>query len=92
MQKNKQHVLQNLEALSEYMRDVHKLVEEDAYCMDILRQTAAARQAIDVMEQHLLEGHLQGCVPEGMKQGKSKEVIDELLQLYSMVGNRRAGQ
>ncbi|GHO48811.1 metal-sensing transcriptional repressor [Ktedonospora formicarum] len=92
MQKNKQHVLKNLDTISEYMTHAEHLVEEDAYCMDILKQTFAARQAIDALEQHLLEGHLQHCVPEGMKQGRSKEVIDELLQLYSMVGNRQAGQ
>lgn len=92
MRENKQDVLKQLDAIGESMRKVHTLVEEDAYCMDILRQTYAARQAIDAMEQHLLECHLQGCVPDGMKQGKSKEVIEELLQLYSMVGNRRTGQ
>ena len=36
----------------------------------------------------MLEGHLHGCVPEGIKQGREEAVIAELVQLYNLAGNR----
>ena len=56
--------------------------------MDILRQTYAVRKAIEKLEALLLEGHLHGCVPEGIKSGREDAVIEELVQLYNLAGNR----
>ena len=56
--------------------------------MDILRQTYAVRKAIEKLEGLLVEGHLHSCVPEGIANGKGEEIIDELVQLYNLAGNR----
>jgi len=58
------------------------------YCVDILRQTYAVRKAIEKLEALILENHLHGCVPEGIKSGREEAVIDELVQLYTLAGNR----
>lgn len=88
MHTNKHEMLKDFKTIEEQVETVHTMVEEDRYCVDILRQTYAVRKAIEALEQMILEGHLQGCVPEGLKQGKDETVIRELLQLYSLVGNR----
>jgi len=36
----------------------------------------------------ILENHLHGCVPDGIKNGREDAVIDELVQLYNLAGNR----
>ena len=64
------------------------MVEEDKYCVDVLRQTYAVRKALEKLESIVLEGHLQTCVPEGIKGDREGEVIQELVQLYNIAGNR----
>lgn len=64
------------------------MIEADQYCVDILRQTYAVRKAIEKMEALILEQHLHTCVPEGIKEGREDQVIDELIQLYNLAGNR----
>jgi len=46
------------------------------------------RKAIEKLEALILEGHLQTCVPEGIKGNREDEVIQELVQLYTIAGNR----
>ncbi len=53
------------------------MVEQDKYCVDILRQTYAVRKAIEKLEALILEQHLQTCVPEGIRDGKEEAVIAE---------------
>jgi DNA-binding FrmR family transcriptional regulator len=81
-------ILKRLNYIEGHLGGIRKMVEDDAYCVDILRQTYAVRKSIEKMEALLLEGHLHGCVPEGIKQGREDAVIAELVQLYNLAGNR----
>ncbi|HEY7983917.1 MAG TPA: metal-sensitive transcriptional regulator [Ktedonobacterales bacterium] len=81
-------ILKRLNYIEGHLGGIRKMVEEDAYCVDILRQTYAVRKAIEKMEALLLEGHLHGCVPEGIREGREDAVIAELVQLYNLAGNR----
>ncbi len=64
------------------------MVEEDKYCVDVLKQTFAVRRAIQKLESVLLEGHLHSCVIDGVKEGREDQVLGELLELYSLSGKR----
>ncbi|HWC31075.1 MAG TPA: metal-sensing transcriptional repressor [Dehalococcoidia bacterium] len=44
------------------------------------------RRAIEKLEARILENHLQGCVVEGIKEGREQEVIGELIDLYEIAG------
>jgi DNA-binding FrmR family transcriptional regulator len=46
------------------------------------------RKAIEKLESILVEGYLHTCVPEGIAQGRGEAVIEELIQLYNLAGNR----
>ncbi|HEV2236785.1 MAG TPA: metal-sensitive transcriptional regulator [Ktedonobacterales bacterium] len=81
-------ILKRLNYIEGHLGGIRKMVEDDAYCVDILRQTYAVRKAIEKMEALLLEGHLHGCVPEGIREGREDAVIAELVQLYNLAGNR----
>ena len=63
------------------------MVENDTYCVDVMKQTHAVRRAIEKFEAILLDGHLRSCVVEGVKEGREDEVLGELLELYE-VANR----
>jgi DNA-binding FrmR family transcriptional regulator len=88
MRAEKQDVLKRLSYIEGHLGGIRKMVEEDQYCVDVLRQTYAVRKAIEKLEALILENHLHGCVPEGIKNGREAAVIDELIQLYNLAGNR----
>ncbi len=80
--------LKRLSFIEGHLRGIRKMVEEDQYCVDILRQTYAVRKAIEKLEALILEGHLHTCVPEGIKGNREEQVIEELMQLYNLAGNK----
>jgi CsoR family transcriptional regulator, copper-sensing transcriptional repressor len=83
----RQAVLKRLSYIEGHIGGIRKMVEEDKYCVDILRQTYAVRKALEKLEAVVLEGHLRSCVPEGIKGDREEAVIQELLQLYTIAGN-----
>jgi CsoR family transcriptional regulator, copper-sensing transcriptional repressor len=81
-------VLKRLSYLEGHVSGIRRMVEEDKYCVDILRQTYAVRKAFEKLEAIILERHLRTCVPEGIKGDREEAVIQELIQLYTIVGNQ----
>lgn len=77
-------VLKRLAFIEGHLQGVRRMVEEDKYCVDILKQTFAVRRAIEKAERLLLDGHLHTCVVEGIRDGRDGQVIDELLDLYEL--------
>ncbi len=67
-----------------HLAGVKKMVQEGRYCVDILKQTYAIRRAIEKLESNLLDGHLHSCVIEGVREGRSDEVLGELVELYGL--------
>lgn len=88
MQADKQDVLKRLNYIDGHLKGIRKMIEEDKYCVDVLRQTYAVRKAIEKMEALILEDHLHTCVPDGIQNGREEEVVNELVQLYNLAGNR----
>ncbi len=88
MRADKSDVLKRLSYIEGHIGGIRKMVESDQYCVDILKQTYAVRKAIEKLEAVILEDHLHGCVPEGIREGREQAVIDELMQLYNLAGNR----
>lgn len=60
------------------------MVDEDQYCVDILKQTYAVKRAIDKLEGLLLQGHLNGCVRTSLHEGRDEEMISELSELFDL--------
>ncbi len=88
MRADKSEVLKRLNYIEGHIGGIRKMVEDDKYCVDILRQTMAVRKSIEKLEALVLENHLHGCVAEGIRGGNEDAVIDELVQLYTLAGNR----
>jgi DNA-binding FrmR family transcriptional regulator len=88
MKAERSDVVKRLSYIEGHLGGVRKMIETDQYCVDILRQTYAVRKAIEKMEALILEQHLHSCVPEGIKDGREDQVIDELMQLYNLAGTR----
>ena len=82
MSDNKTEALRRLSYIEGHLSGIRKMLEQDKYCVDVLKQTYAVRRAIEKMEGVLLEGHLQSCVVDGIKTGREQEIVDELKDLY----------
>jgi len=80
----KTDALRRLSYIEGHLAGVRRMIEEDQYCVDVLKQTFAVRRAIEKMEAILLDGHLHTCVVEGIRDGRDRQVVDELLALYEL--------
>jgi DNA-binding FrmR family transcriptional regulator len=78
----KSDALKRLSYIEGHLTGIRKMLDEDKYCVDILKQTYAVRRAIEKMEAVLLEGHLHTCVVEGIRGGREEQVVGELKDLY----------
>ncbi len=71
--------LQNrLSRIEGQVRGIRRMVEEDAYCTDILIQVAAVNAALNSFNKVLLANHIRTCVAQDIRDGK-EETIDELV-------------
>ena len=84
MTQTKNEALKRLNYIEGHLAGVKRMVEEEVYCVDILKQTFAVRRAIEKVEAMLLEGHLGTCVVEGIREGREKDVLGELVELFSL--------
>jgi DNA-binding FrmR family transcriptional regulator len=76
--------LKRLSYIEGHLAGVRRMIDEDQYCVDVLKQTYAVRRAIEKMEALLLDGHLHTCVVAGVRDGRDDQVIGELLELYEL--------
>ncbi len=75
-------VLKRLSYIEGHLSGVRRMIEDDAYCVDVMKQTFAIRRAIEKMEAKMLEGHLHHCVMDAVREGRSEEAFSELIELY----------
>ncbi|MBQ1326886.1 MAG: metal-sensing transcriptional repressor [Eubacterium sp.] len=79
--KEEQKRLNNrLKKVEGQIRGIEKMIEEDAYCPDILIQVSAVTNALNSFATQLLSCHIKSCVVDDIKNGK-EETIDELCEL-----------
>jgi DNA-binding FrmR family transcriptional regulator len=82
---NKQMLLNRLKTIEGHVRGIQRMVEEDTYCIDVLKQTKAIQSALDKFNALVLEQHLAGCVTTAIRSEDTNErerVINELLQVF----------
>jgi DNA-binding FrmR family transcriptional regulator len=84
MRAGKHDILNRLASIEGHLRGIRKMVDEDQYCVDILKQAYAVERALQKFEGALLEGHLNGCVREGFQDGRDQEMIRELAELFEL--------
>lgn len=78
-----------LRSIEGHVRGVARMVEEGAYCMDIMKQTLAIQRAIDKVNALLLEDHLEHCAATAISAADPAErrrTITELLEVFALSG------
>ena len=72
-------LVNRLNRIEGQIRGIRNMVENDAYCNDILVQCAAVNAAVNAFNRELITSHMRGCVARDLREGKD-EVIDELVE------------
>ena len=78
-------LMNRLNRIEGQIRGLKRMLENDAYCPDILIQAAAASAALNAFNRELLSNHIHTCVLNDIKEGK-EETVDELVDtIYKMM-------
>lgn len=80
----KKRVLRRLKILEGQIRGLQKMVDKEEYCIDILQQSSAIKQALSSVEDLILENHLSTHVIEQIKKNKEKKSVKEILKIYRL--------
>ena len=77
----KKLITNRLNRISGQISGIKKMIENDAYCNDVLIQLKAAQSSIQSLSNHILENHLYNCVTRDLENGEF-DTIDELISLF----------
>jgi DNA-binding FrmR family transcriptional regulator len=78
-----------LKRIEGQVRGIHKMVQEDRYCMDILAQTRSIMAAMRKVEDQIMENHLHTCVREAMVSSDQNEVNEKVTEVMNVVASLR---
>ena len=77
-EEERKKLIHRLNRIEGQIRGIRGMVEKDAYCTDILIQSAAVNAAVNAFNKDLIASHIRGCVARDIRDGND-EVIDELV-------------
>lgn len=81
MQAPKKSIVHRLQIARGHLDKVLSMVEKDAYCIDVVHQSMAVQAALKKVDELVLENHLKTCVADSIKNGDSKDVIGEVMEV-----------
>jgi DNA-binding FrmR family transcriptional regulator len=82
-----ENTLRRLKTVEGHLRGVIRMVEEDAYCIDVIRQIQAVEAALNKVSSKILEEHLNSCVITAIQGNDRKErerVLKEITEVFDM--------
>ncbi len=84
----KKKALRRLQIVKGQIKGLEKMIDDEKYCIDVITQSSAIKQALSGIEDLLLENHLATHAMMQMKGGQSKKATDEILKVYKLSKKR----
>lgn len=81
---NKQKLIRRLKIIEGQVRGLQVMIEQDKYCIDIITQTSAVKQALSGVEDALMESHLGTCLVHQIQKGQTEKATKEILKVYGL--------
>jgi DNA-binding FrmR family transcriptional regulator len=81
---SKQKIINRLKIIEGQVRGLQDMLVKDVYCVDIITQTSAVKNALSRVEDALMEKHLSTCVVHQIKKGQQTVAVDEILKVYRL--------
>jgi CsoR family transcriptional regulator, copper-sensing transcriptional repressor len=80
-------VSKRLRSIAGHVNGIERMVSEEAYCIDVIRQVQAVQAALSKVNDLILANHLNTCVIEAVRGDNKKErerVLDEIVEVFEM--------
>ena len=85
----KQDIVRRLRSVEGHVRGIERMVEEDAYCVEVVNQILAVQRALKRVSALVLDQHLHSCVThaiQGSDAAAKERVLGELLEVFEATG------
>jgi DNA-binding FrmR family transcriptional regulator len=82
----KKDVSNRLKSIEGHIRGIQRMVDEDVYCMDIMKQTKAVQGALDRVNAMILDNHMRTCVARAVvsdDKSEQEKVMHEITELFT---------
>ena len=79
--------IKRLRSIAGHVNGIERMVSEDAYCIDVIKQVQAVQAALNKVNDLILANHLNTCVIEAVRGDNKKErerVLDEIVEVFEM--------
>lgn len=86
---SKNNISRRLKIIQGQLRGLAEMVEKDKYCVDIITQSSAVKEALSGVENLILRNHLSEHVVEQMKSGKERKAVEEILKVYKLAQKKK---
>ena len=84
MKESHKKLIRRLKIIEGQVRGLQGMIEKDTYCINVITQPSAVKQALSTLEDVLLEEHLSQGVVTQIKSGEVKKPVGEILQVYRL--------
>lgn len=81
-EKVRKQAIKRLAIAEGHLKKVRRMVEENAYCPDVIHQSQAVQSALKKVDEMVLDGHLHSCVVKDVRKGDGDKVLDEIVELF----------
>ena len=88
---SKQTTIHRLRSVAGHVKSVERMISDDKYCVDIIRQIQAVQAALAKVSDMVLDSHLHSCVTTAIRgddPGERERVLKEILDVYQLAGNK----
>lgn len=81
-QKDRKSISRRFKIIEGHIKKITNMIDDDEYCIDILQQTTAVKNAIKNAEVLLLEQHLHSCLLDSIRKENSQSALQEVLEIF----------
>ncbi len=77
---HKSSALNRLKTVRGHLDAVIRMVDEEDYCPDVMKQVSALQGSLEKVNRVLLQNHVETCVLHAVAEGRSEQIVDELME------------
>jgi DNA-binding FrmR family transcriptional regulator len=75
----KRDILNRLKTVRGHLDGIIRMTEEEAYCVDLMKQVSAAQASLERVNRLILKNHLETCFSEAVAEGRAQPAVAELI-------------
>ncbi|MEE8331583.1 MAG: metal-sensitive transcriptional regulator [Acidimicrobiia bacterium] len=79
-EEHKRSALNRLKTVRGHLDGILEMVEQERYCPDVMKQVSAVQGSLEKVNRVLLQNHVETCVLEAVAEGRSAQIVDELME------------